>query len=352
MNQQFFSAQDLTQIAKMGLSPDQILQQVKMFRQGLHFSPLVRPSTVSDGICRFSRKEKDALALSFDQAKKYLQPIKFLPASGAATRMFRIPSYFLNRPDKLQELKRGKKRETLSAEQKFMNTFTKGIKNNKFPFINDLKNILKINNLSLDSLPLPGKMEILLEYLLTGSGLNYSSSPKALIPFHTYGKKTRTPLEEHLLECSEYARGGDGLIRIHLTVAEEWIGTFKDFVKFILPRYETKNRKYQVTYSIQDPSTSTIAVDRQNNLVRDKQLRIVFRQGGHGALLENLNSLDQDIIFISNIDNVVPDRFKPQVIFNKKILAGYLNPLINYLSENPIRKPSKIFSCSAKRNYR
>ena len=324
MNQKLFTKHDVKQIKKMGSSPDEVLSQLQKFREGIRFSQLNRPATVSDGIWRFSKKKKDMLFKTFEKAKKNLQLIKFLPASGAATRMFRIPLYFLSKPEKLNALERDTLVKNLSAEQKFMKTFFQGIKNNKFPFTNQLKNILTSKNLTLDSVLRPGKSKIILEYLLTPAGLNYSNLPKALIPFHSYGNLHRTPLEEHLVEGSEYARGKNGLVRIHLTVAEELTGIFENFIKYTVPRYETRNRKYQVSYSIQDPSTNTVAADRQNNLFRDHRQHIVFRQGGHGALLENLNRLEEDIIFITNIDNVVPDRLKPKVIFYKKVLAGYL----------------------------
>lgn len=333
MSQQLFFSKDLSEIKRMGLSPERVLEQLQKFKKGARFTRLMRPATVSDGISRLSKSQKDLFVQAFEKAKSNRLLVKFLPASGAATRMFSVPLYFLNHPPELEELGTCASQNPGSAEKKFMRIFFRGIRKNKFPFSKELRDILTRKNLNLDRALKPGNSRTLLEYMLTEIGLNYANLPKALIPFHSYGVKSRTPVEEHLVESREYLRGRDDLIRIHLTISRESTGIFKNFIDSVIPQYQTHDRNYQVTYSIQDPSTCTVAVDRKNNLLRDRRNRIVFRQGGHGALLENLNRLNEDIIFISNIDNVVPDRLKPRVIFYKKVLAGYLSVLQNRIFE-------------------
>jgi hypothetical protein len=179
------------------------------------------------------------------------------------------------------------------------------------------------------------KIEIL-EFILTSKGLNYGNLPKALLKFHAYPDGNRTALEEHLVEAALYVKDAHTMCRLHYTVSEEHQKQIEDYLSRITNIYEKRyDVKYCATLSIQKSSTNTIAVDLDNHPFRDQQGSLVFRPGGHGALLENLNSIDGDIIFLKNIDNIVSDRLKPVTILYKKILGGYLiylqNKIFSYL---------------------
>jgi len=164
-----------------------------------------------------------------------------------------------------------------------------------------------------------------LVYILTSKGLNYGNLPKALLKFHIYPDGNRAAIEEHLVEAALYTRDSSSMCRVHFTISEEHQKAIKDYVAQVTKGYErVYNVKYVITLSTQKSSTNTIAVDLENCPFRDQEGRLVFRPGGHGALLENLNSIDGDMIFLKNIDNVVPDRLKKPTIDYKKALAGIL----------------------------
>jgi len=232
-------------------------------------------------------------------------------------------------------------------EAKFFLKFIQGLKQQKFAFYYDLKSSMHKKNMSLEDLIKQGKYKKILEYLLTPQGLNYAALPKALLKFHQYDKHSRTALEEHLIEGDEYTRDRKGIIRIHFTLSNEFKPEVQDFLDYILPVYESSKTKYKITFSVQKTSTHTLAVDIKNNPVRDDLGRMVFRPGGHGALLKNLNELKENLIFIKNIDNVVPDRLKKETFTYKKALAGYLvviqNQIFHYLQQLSSKKmPAKL----------
>lgn len=160
--------------------------------------------------------------------------------------------------------------------------------------------------------------------LLEAAGLNYGALPKGLLKFHRYADGVRTPLEEHLVEGALYAAGKSGEANVHFTVSTEHRQLFQQLVDAKVAEYEAKyGIRYHVSFSEQKPSTDTVAADMENKPFRDKG-KLLFRPGGHGALIENLNDLDADVVFIKNIDNVVPDRLKGDTVTYKKLLAGVL----------------------------
>ncbi len=160
--------------------------------------------------------------------------------------------------------------------------------------------------------------------LLTTPGLNYGSLPKGLLKFHKYAEGARTPLEEHLVEGALYACSSTGKVNVHFTVSSEHHELFEKLVNEKMPEYAKKfGVEYNISFSEQKPSTDTIAADSDNKPFREDG-KLVFRPGGHGALIENLNDLDVDIIFIKNIDNVVPDRLKSDTVTYKNLIAGVL----------------------------
>ena len=154
--------------------------------------------------------------------------------------------------------------------------------------------------------------------------MNYANLPKGLVPFHAYGDHSRTAFEEHLVEALEYVRDASSVARLHFTVPAPYRQVIQTYLDRVRHRYAQQGAQLDISYSIQKPATDTIAVDSDNIPVRDNNGALVFRPGGHGALLENLTDLQGDIVFIKNIDNVLPDRLKPDTCRYKKLLCGYL----------------------------
>lgn len=175
----------------------------------------------------------------------------------------------------------------------------------------------------------------IIEYIISEKGLNYGWLPKALIKFHAYPGHSRTAMEEHLVQAAHYVRDARNICRIHFTVFEEHESCFKKLLSEVKSYYEhLLGVSYEIGITNQLPSTETIALDIDNNPFRDADGKIMFRPGGHGALLANVNALDADIIFIKNIDNIVPDRLKNITVLYKKILGGYLVRLRDEIFHN------------------
>ena len=211
-----------------------------------------------------------------------------------------------------------------------LSQFINGIKNQKFGFFDDLKGLMEKKGIKIEHSILQGKYGQIIEYLLLPKGLNYLNLPKALIPFHKYKKYSRTFLEEHLIEGMAYSKDNSNCVHIHFTVSSEFKQKITDFTHSILHKFNKEPVTFNIQFSEQKTSTNTIAVDGNNNPFRDKSSKLVLRPGGHGALIKNINTLEGDIIFIKNIDNVVPDTLKEETIKFKKILGVIL---INIQSE-------------------
>jgi hypothetical protein len=304
-----FTEEDIRQIAEEGLTQEQVSTQIEIFKKGVSPVTLSRPCIVGDGIVAFSEPEREEFAACYDRWVQKGTPTKFVPASGAASRMF---------ADWHGGIEQGKFDSKESGFQ-----FAGNLK--KMPFFQELQENLARRGEYLEDLLKQGKFAEILSCVLTPEGLNYGELPKALIKFHDYPGGSRTALEEHLVEAALYGRDGSNVCRVHFTVSGEHEERTRDFVSRIRGRYEGNyGVRFDVSLSTQHGSTNTIAVDRSNRPVRDKGGALVFRPGGHGSLLENLNASTGDIIFIKNIDNVVPDRLKPLTILYKKALAGYL----------------------------
>ena len=236
--------------------------------------------------------------------------VKFVPASGAASRMFKNLFEFLD-ADYIVP--------TTDFEKKFFSNIT------HFAFYNDLNAIcVKNEGQDIPTLITEQKHKSIIANLLLEKGLNYGALPKGMLKFHNYGDISRTAMEEHLAEGALYARNAAGNVNVHFTVSKEHLPYFKQLVSEKQSDYEKQfNVKYSVSFSEQKPSTDTIAADMQNEPFRDNG-KLVFRPGGHGALIENLNDIDADVIFIKNIDNVVPDKIKDSTVLFKKIIGGVL----------------------------
>jgi hypothetical protein len=317
-----FSKDDIKQIESHGLTVDGVVSQIETFRKGLPFTILDRPATVGDGILKIEDYELERLAGIFSEASAERELIKFVPASGEASRMFRLPHSLYSRHDKIDHKVVRAKTEEGDVEYKTFLDFIENIK--RFAFFEDLKSVMKAIGKDVEDHISKGEFKEIVEYLLTSRGLNYGNLPKGLVKFHRYSDHSRTPFEEHLVEAAAYVRDKSGIARVHFTVADEHERRIGDHLDDVKRRYEGKGVLLDVTFSIQRPSTDTIAVDLDNKPFRTEGNRLLFRAAGHGALLENLNDLRGDIIFIKNIDNVVPDRSKDEIYFYKKALAGYL----------------------------
>ncbi len=322
-----------TQLQELGITVEQLEQQLKAFREGFPFAELVKPATVGDGIIKPSDKDLNNWISYYNEHCNQLKITKFVPASGAASRMFKSLFEFLN------EQKHSDDTELLL---KYIE---------KFPFYRDLQQIFSNNDKNLESyLNLQGLPEII-RTILFENGLNYGNLPKGLLKFHDYIEGARTAVEEHLVESLSYASGKGG-VNIHFTISKEHESGFIREFKNLEKKYATEH-KFKLAYSFQRPSTNTLAVDMDNNPLLDEEGRFIFRPGGHGALLENLNDIDSDIIFIKNIDNIAPDRLKPITYRYKKALAGLalkvksqINEFLNYLEWHDTYSVKKKFEIS------
>lgn len=310
-----FSSDDLRQLSEFGIAKEKVLRQIESFKKGFPFIDLVRPCTPGDGLVTIDEPLLGPLIETFEQTASAGRVMKFVPASGAASRMFHSLSLVHNHYEEHRRalLQRDSNHPDVIACLEFIHRIK------EFPFYDDIRDA--------DELIRSKKFDELFKRVLSEEGLNYNTLPKALIKFHRYPDHTRTALEEHLAEALVYARDGQNLSRMHLTVSSEHRQAFENLINSVRPKYEMNRGKLEITYSEQKRSTNTIAVDMHNEPVRDKEGRLVFRPAGHGALLENLNDLNGDIIVLKNIDNVVPDHLKPETYLYKKTLIGYLAQL-------------------------
>ena len=291
-----FLEKDFSQINELGIDLETVYQQINDFKEGFPFMQLQKAATLNDGVMKLTDEQLESFTVLYEKKVSKLVPLKFVPASGAATRMFKSLFSFL------EEGKSDK-----STDQFFD-------KLNDFAFAEDLKKILPEN----------ADNQTIVDYYLTRKGLDYGSLPKGLLKFHQYENESRTALEEHLVEGANYANN-EGNVKLHFTVSPEHLSRFLKLLNKVVPVYEEKfNVKYDISFSEQRRSTDTIAVNMDNTPFREKDGLLLFRPAGHGELLANLNDIIADIIFIKNIDNVVPDRIKQPTIAYKKALAGVL----------------------------
>ncbi|MDX2284328.1 MAG: DUF4301 family protein [Bacteroidia bacterium] len=310
-----FTEQDLLQLQRRGSDPATVEQQIRNFEQGFPFLPLVRPATAGDGLRRLSDGETQAYAQAYRERLGSLEVLKFVPASGAASRMFQALFACLNSFDGSEAAK------AAVLADKHLSAFFSRIRD--FAFFEDLQAACAPD--PLDALLEAQEYGIILRKLLTEDGLGYGSLPKGLLQFHRYPEGPRTPAAEHLVEGAAYAAPAGGTAQLHLTVSPEHREKFAAHLGAILPAYEAQlGVRFEVSYSEQKPSTDTIAVDGDNQPFRNEDGSLLFRPAGHGALLDNLDDLSADVIFIKNIDNVVPDRLKAETIRFKQALAGLL----------------------------
>ena len=299
-----------------------ILKQIEIFERGIPYLKLIRPCTKGDGIRIIDEEEYNELISEFQLAVDDDRITKFVPASGAASRMFKtLQSVLIN----LREVNRNKLEEAASKNDEDSKAVLEFIDNiQKFAFYTELKEVMSYDGLDFEILLKENNYTDILRYTLESVGLNYVNQPKGSIRFHSYKDGARTAFEEHLEEAVNYAMGVNNSAKIHFTISPEYRGLVNSIIKTALKKYKLRGIDINVSYSYQKPSTDTIAVSTDNKPFKDSEGNLVFRPAGHGALLENLNDIKGDIIFIKNIDNLVPDRLRDTTYLFKKILAGYL----------------------------
>ncbi|GIX46963.1 MAG: hypothetical protein KatS3mg131_1174 [Candidatus Tectimicrobiota bacterium] len=320
MGQWRFSAEDLAELRARGLSEEAVLAQIARFERGIPPVRLRRACTLGDGITALAPEELPRLAAAYEAAAAAGRAMKFVPASGAASRMFQLLLTFYHQGPALADVER-----QAAVGERAAQDFLRFWRNlERFAFYDDLRAVLARDGYDLERLRAQGQYREVLAYLLFPQGLDYAHLPKALLKFHRYADHCRTPLEEHLVEAAAYACDRQGLARLHFTVSPAHRRAVEAYLARVRPRYERDGRRYEVTLSEQQPATDTLAVDLENRPFRDAQGRLLFRPAGHGALLDNLNALQGDLVFIKNIDNVVPDHLKAETYIYKKALAGYL----------------------------
>ncbi len=304
--------QDKEFLAQKGITEDKLNTQLNCFKTGFPFLKLAGAASPAKGITVPTEEERTNYLKAWDN---YLngsrKVLKFVPASGAASRMFKNLFEFLDGANN-------------TPNDDFMKKFFNDIE--KFAFYDELNETCKDNEgKTINELIKDGNYKAVIDNLLNEKGLNYGKLPKGLIKFHSYAEGNRTPLEEHLVEGALYAKGNDGKVNVHFTVSPEHRVLFESLVADKSFEYSKKfGVTYSVSFSEQKSSTDTVAATPDNEPFRTEDGKILFRPGGHGALIENLNDLDADVIFIKNIDNVVPDRLKDETVTYKKLIAGVL----------------------------
>lgn len=306
------TCEDKELLKQKGITEEQIAEQLACFEKGFPFLQLAGAASVGNNGIMVPDSEAQKKYLEAWDA--YMQGpskiVKFVPASGAASRMFKNMFEFLGADYDVP---------TTDFEKKFFDHI------HSFAFFNDLNAACMDNTgKTINALLEERQYKAIVSNLLEAAGLNYGALPKGLLKFHRYADGVRTPLEEHLVEGALYAAGKSGEANVHFTVLTEHRQLFQQLVDAKVAEYEAKyGIRYHVSFSEQKPSTDTVAADMENKPFRDKG-KLLFRPGGHGALIENLNDLDADVVFIKNIDNVVPDRLKGDTVTYKKLLAGVL----------------------------
>lgn len=314
------SHDDLKQIAAKGITEEQVAHQLKQFENGFPFLKLESAAGIGKGIISPDENEREKYINQWNNYKKNGKKIvKFVPASGAASRMFKDMFAFATA-------------EYDTPQTDFEKTFFEKLKD--FAFYGELNEACRKNEgKDIDELIAAGNYKAVAVNLLESKGLNYGQLPKGMLLFHKYDDGTRTPMEEHLVEGALYA-AGNGEADIHFTVSHEHMELFKQRVEDKKDFYENKyGIKYNVSFSEQKSNTDTIAANPDNTPFRNADGSLLFRPGGHGALIQNLNDIDADVIFVKNIDNVVPDRLKGDTVTYKQLIAGILVTLQNKIFE-------------------
>ena len=319
MSREFPTLEDRQVINSRGITEETIAAQLALFRKGTPWIKLHRPCTVGDGIVILRTDEMEVLSRRYAEAVATGRVMKFVPASGAASRMFQgLLQQFETVPIPPDD-------EDMTSSQ-FLTEL------HRFAFFDDLEAALRVEGLDIQTCIAQRQIHKILGHLLTSRGLNYANLPKALIKFHRYAAGyCRTPLEEHVVDAAEHTLDRDNVVRVHFAISAGCEAEISNAIEEMQERYKATGIQYRITLSHQHASTDTIAVDTDNRPFRDRHHRLLFRPGGHGALLENLQTIQADIVHLNNIDNVVHGRLKDDTDTYKRALGGYLVTLQNQI---------------------
>lgn len=331
---------DEQQIEEYGLSKEKVVDQINTFVDGIPFADIVTSASVGNGIEVLSEDNKQKFVDHFEEKKEHLDLVKFIPASGAATRMFKFLHNFLELYDpEKQSLNVFLKKSNYPALSRFLSSIK------EFAFVSMVRKKIRENYPDYKHSTKGMRSYVFVKTMLEKEGLNFSQLPKGLIPFHKYSKYATTAFEEQLYETAFYACSIDEAY-LHFTFSEKHLPFFKEEFEGIKNRVSKKTKtNFNITYSFQDKATDTIAVTPENKPFRNEKGELVFRPSGHGALIKNLNDIDADLIFIKNIDNVVTEDYVESVAFYKKVLAGKLlwlqGKIFHYLRILSEEKPNE-----------
>jgi len=324
-----FTSYDFVQMVEHNVSVESVEKHLDIFKRGIPKTILEKPASIQNGILPLSEDEATYYSNLFDSKKDNLKLQKFVPASGAASRMFKFLNEFLHDFKVTEEsLNAYINRKNANA----MTVFQIGLE--KFPFYEEVLGYVKTHFDDYEAQTKSGKIYLFVKALLSSHHFNYACKPKGILPFHLYADHTATPIEEHLNESAFYA-SSNGISHLHFTISEEHRTSFEKIISDVKEKVETKSgTKINVNYSYQHKSTDTLSATLDNNAFRDDSGKLFFRPGGHGALIENLNDLNADIIFIKNIDNVIQNHIQAIALY-KKALAGilleYQEKIFNFL---------------------
>jgi len=301
-----FSQNDLEQINSLGINPEDVKIQLERFVKGFPDLELSNNVSPNKGLNKLSAEELNHYISFYDENGPAKELVKFVPASGAASRMFKTLFNFLE--------------GAINAEDKQVAEFFDKI--DDFAFSNELFDLLGDDK----DVMIAAKDKKVVELLLLENGLNYGNLPKGLLSFHRYKDGSiRKAVDEHLIEGAQYCSDAKNVVKLHFTVSNEHVELFKNHLSKAVPEFEARfNKTFDISFSVQDKATDTPAVDLYNQPFRKDDGSLLFRPGGHGALLKNLDEIDADVIFIKNIDNVAAEWLVKDTIDYKKALGGIL----------------------------
>lgn len=309
------------ELEELEISVSQVLHQLEIFSRGIPFADIVKPCRIDDGIFVIDKAKYEELTEYHKQAALSGRLTKFVPASGAATRMFSYLQSYLNSSDRITLTKLKEDAESDSSARS-VSEFIYNIK--RFAFFNELKEAMKSDKIDPASLSDKDDISKIIKKVLEPDGLNYSFYPKGAILFHKFKEAARTAFEEHLYEAVELVKDQAGTVKIHFTISEEHTNLFLKIISKAINDCIAKDIFIKSTFSYQKKSTNTISVNLDNELFLDENRQLVFRPGGHGALIENLNDLSGDIVLIKNIDNILPSTKNKKSVMYVKIMVGFL----------------------------
>ncbi len=310
-----FREEDLQLLEQKGISPEQAKAQLNRFATGFPYLKILDVARTGNGITTLTEEQQEAAIARWQQ---YLnaggEVCKFVPASGAASRMFKALFEFVDGDSDTP--KPGSDVERVIADI------------DKMAFVDDLNEATKrIYGLNVEALKAAGRNKDLIAAIIRPEGLNYGNLPKGLLKFHSYPQGSRTPIEEQLVEGAQTAVNSEGVVNLHFTVSANHRTLFEEKLKEVVPAIsEERGVKFNVSLSEQKPSTDTIAANPDNTPFMENG-KLLFRPGGHGALIQNLNDMQQAVVFIKNIDNVVPDSRRDATVTYKQVIAGYMMQL-------------------------